>query len=57
MLQISEEELIEFIKEETEYRDSQDVFEDTYVEAVIAGNNADSNDDKSYEEDDEEDDD
>ena len=53
MLQISEEELIEFIKEETEYRDSQDVFEDTYVEAVIEGNNSDSNDDKSYEEDEE----
>ena len=57
MLQISEEELIEFIKEETEYRDSQDVFEDTYVEAVIEGNNSDSNDDKSYEEDEEDEDD
>lgn len=32
------EEIEEFIKEETEYQDSQDAFEDAYVEAVIAGN-------------------
>ena len=36
------EEIEEFIKEETEYQDSQDAFEDAYVEAVIAGNASDN---------------
>lgn len=35
----SSEEIQEFYQEETEYRDSQDAFEDSYVEAVIEGNN------------------
>lgn len=35
------EEIEEFIKEETEYQDSQDAFEDAYVEAVITGNASD----------------
>lgn len=34
-------EIEEFIKEETEYQDAQDAFEDAYVEAVIAGNDSD----------------
>lgn len=34
----SSEEIEEFIKEETEYQDAQDAFEDAYVEAVIDGN-------------------
>ncbi len=41
MTQISEEEILEFINEETEYQDSQDAFEDVYVDAVIAGNEED----------------
>lgn len=32
------EEIEEFIKEETEYQDAQDAFEDAYVETVITGN-------------------
>lgn len=36
------EEIEEFIKEETEYQDSQDAFEDAYVEAVITGNASDN---------------
>ena len=35
------DEIDEFIKEETEYQDAQDAFEDAYVEAVIAGNDSD----------------
>ena len=34
----SSEEIEEFIKEETEYQEVQDAFEDAYVEAVIDGN-------------------
>lgn len=37
----SSEEIEEFIKEETEYQDSQDAFEDAYVDAVIKGNDSD----------------
>jgi|GEM_PF-3239936 len=36
------EEIEEFIKEETEYQDAQDAFEDAYVEAVITGNASDN---------------
>ena len=36
------EEIEEFIKEESEYQDSQDAFEDAYVEAVITGNASDN---------------
>lgn len=36
------DEIDEFIKEETEYQDAQDAFEDAYVEAVIAGNASDN---------------
>lgn len=36
------EEIEDFIKEETEYQDAQDAFEDAYVEAVIAGNASDN---------------
>lgn len=32
------EEIEEFIKEEQEYQDAQDAFEDAYVDAVISGN-------------------
>ena len=35
------DEIEEFIKEETEYQDAQDAFEDIYVEAVITGNASD----------------
>lgn len=35
------DEMEEFIKEETEYQEAQDAFEDAYVEAVIAGNASD----------------
>ena len=38
MSTVTEEELQEFYQEETEYQDSQDAFEDAYVEAVIEGN-------------------
>lgn len=34
----SAEEIQEFYKEETEYQDAQDSFEEAYVEAVIQGN-------------------
>lgn len=36
------EEIEEFIKEETEYQDAQDAFEDAYVEAVITDNASDN---------------
>lgn len=36
------EEIEDFIKEETEYQDAQDAFEDAYVEAVITGNASDN---------------
>ena len=36
------EEIEDFIKEETEYQDAQDAFEDAYVEAVITDNASDN---------------
>ena len=38
----TQEEIEDFIKEETEYQDTQDAFEDAYVEAVISGNENDN---------------
>lgn len=43
MATVTEEEIQEFYQEETEYQDSQDAFEEAYVEAVIEGN---ANDDE-----------
>lgn len=45
MSQPTSEDIEDFIKEETEYQDSQDAFEDAYVEAVIEGNANDDDDD------------